>query len=52
MRTDGSDVGLGPVNSTRDIACGQTEVTSRKCVSFVSLLLARTAYKLKPIRGM
>ena len=26
MRTDGSDVGLGPVNGVRDILCGQTEV--------------------------
>ena len=26
MRTDGSDVGLGPVNSVLDIRCGQTEV--------------------------
>ena len=26
MRTDGSDVGLGPVNGFRDIACGQMEV--------------------------
>jgi len=26
MWTDGSDIGLGPVNGVRDIACGQTEV--------------------------
>ena len=26
MRTDGIDVGLGPVNSVRDIICGQTEL--------------------------
>ena len=26
MRTDVSDVGLGPVNGVRDISCGQTEL--------------------------
>ena len=26
MRTDGSDVGLGPVNGVRDILCGQMEL--------------------------
>ena len=26
MRTDGSDVGLGPVNGVRGKLCGQTEV--------------------------
>ena len=52
MRTDGIDVDLGPVNGVRSIACGRTEVTSRKCVSFVRLVLARTSYKLKPIHGV
>jgi len=26
MWPDGSDIGLGPVNGVRDIACGQTDV--------------------------